>query len=266
MVQLVIHEGGCDVTGSLDDVHVPVTIVWTAGSILIDLSNHTNVTLEVCDVSDPSTLEIDLDHPYLPREYKNLDLYDGKLIGKFERKIKVRNMLCMSPDIQISDCDLFVNYFSYTKIVHMDIYQLERLPMTVRYLSTPHGLGVSFFGQVLDSFPYLRACTVCVYNNDNYYTFCRVVKENIHRLDKSIVQSTRFVLLYTPVPKSVQTVKQWFTNYTLALCFYKVSQNKHGLFHVLSILIRNRYIQEDETITPAIFANRPDYNERCLHI
>jgi hypothetical protein len=254
----MIYKGGWEsVYGYPSDLDGAVTVKLSTDDVSFDLSRHTNVTLEIDDHGDRS-VQIDLDHPNLPREYQEIRLKGGTLTGKFERRIKVRDRLRIDDDMHISNPALFADYFSYVKILYMDSRHWWYFPRTTRYLHAPVGIESTEFAQYINQVPWLRSCKVYLQMHSDYTLFYRTVRENIHRLDKSIVDWL-YVEPNYDTTEYIQTLKQWFTNYTLALCFYKVSRNHQGLFQVLSILVRNNYIQEDDTIIDVCYEDCPDY-------
>lgn len=260
---IVISKKGWRAIGKFvpDDYNQEVDVYLRTSNISFDLSKYKNISLIIadCDIASENLL-IDLDHPYLPREYIDLLVHSWhcSLIGKFERKITVRGMLSICGKVEINNGN-FVHYFKYIKRYKHSKVDLDWVPLTTRYIDDHYGLPIVKFPEYLERLPDLRAVELAIHSQEDISLLLACIRDNIHRLDKSLVHriETRY---HENVNTIIQRLKQWFVDYTLILCFYMVSKERRGLFQPLVKLVLDGYLQEnDQQIIYHNFHYCPDY-------
>lgn len=215
----------------------------STNNVQIDLSKFRNVNLELksYDTND----EIDLDHPYLPREYQVIRLGCVKLTGKFERKIKVKCTLYIDDEMNTPSVNLWKNYFLYLDrcVTHYCVQHF--VPFATQNLLIQNGNSPFYMTLLLDYMPKLRLFNVDLRSEGDMEKLLVIVREHIHRLSPAIIKGITFngPISRNTVGRCVKIMDNWFTNYSLAVCLYTINKRYGpGLFQPLLLLKHERYL------------------------
>lgn len=257
---ILISDTECRTSGNPNGQ--PVNVLLSTSNITLDLSNFKNVNLFIAgpkyDTPDRKELSIDLDHPYLPREYNRLRLDSCRLVGNFKNKITVHEQLIIYDDVEIEN-NKFIHYFNYVKCFNNKEMNLYWTPLSTRYLDIQFPITVDDLWIYFNRLPKLRSVPVTVYGPDDDVNLFSFISQNIHLLDKSILDRLD-IGYYMDESQMISGLKQWFTNYTLVLCFYKASKQYPGLFLPLVTMVKNGYIKENtKRRTLTSYLDCPDY-------
>jgi hypothetical protein len=271
MKGVFIYEDTWIATCCLNNYDEPLDVYLSTDTINIDLSKFTHVSLFIVSRhnegrKDTQWLKVDLDHPYLPQIYDNLTFDRCSFVGNFERKITVNGVLTFGTDVSISFnrnetnwSERFISYFKYVKLFHGSLEYPIGVPRTIRYLSLHHrSVAVHELPRLLCRYPHLRACRVVVDNDEDVVELEKIIRENIHRLDASLVD--RVYITGDVDEFCISNIKRWFMNYTLVLCFYRIAKKERDLFWSLMHLIRDGYLGGPYTRNRNVnFSDCPDY-------